>query len=430
MNRPHTARDAVIAFFGSARLTSALSVTSITTGMLAFALHQTIGWAGLIGILATLTVLCGTTIVARRDSVDWVNLMPLSLLAFLVWAGLSIGWSQYQWATLGGLAYLAAFTALGLFVALMRDTIQIIRDFGDSLRFVLLASLVLEVFAGLLIDSPIPFLSISASLDHGGPISGLVGNRNDLGLLAVIAGISFFVEWRTKSVTTGLASFSMGLATITLILTGSPIAWGTAFVATTATVVLYGIRRLPIAHRTVWLFAALGMAVIGAIVLWLFRTPVIAVMNASGELEFRLQLWDRVSSLIPLHPVEGWGWIGAWHHGVPPFPYLDSTASRPVSSALNAYLDVWFQLGVIGLALFLMLLGLAFVRSWLLAARKRSVIFTWPAIVLAALLTAALAESSILTEFGWLTFVICCVKASQQLSWRTAFQRPLEPEVL
>ena len=25
---------------------------------------------------------------------------------------------------------------------------------------------------------------------------------------------------------------------------------------------------------------------------------------------------------------------------------------------------------------------------------------------------------------GWLTLVICCVKASQNLSWRLAFQRP------
>jgi O-antigen ligase len=97
---------------------------------------------------------------------------------------------------------------------------------------------------------------------------------------------------------------------------------------------------------------------------------------------------------------------------------------------VNAFLDVWFQLGIIGVAAFVLLVGLAFVRSWLLAVRQRSVIFTWPAVVLAALLTASLAESGILIEFGWLTFVICCVKASQNLSWRTAFRPPLEPDPL
>jgi hypothetical protein len=72
--------------------------------------------------------------------------------------------------------------------------------------------------------------------------------------------------------------------------------------------------------------------------------------------------------------------------------------------------------------------GLAFTRSWLLASRRKSVVFAWPALVLVALVTTALAESSILVEFGWLTFVVCAVKASEQLSWRQAFQRLDERE--
>jgi hypothetical protein len=43
--------------------------------------------------------------------------------------------------------------------------------------------------------------------------------------------------------------------------------------------------------------------------------------------------------------------------------------------------------------------------------------------VLVALILVSLMESSILVEFGWLVFVICCVKASQELSWRTALSR-------
>ena len=65
--------------------------------------------------------------------------------------------------------------------------------------------------------------------------------------------------------------------------------------------------------------------------------------------------------------------------------------------------------------------ALTFVRSWLLASRQRSVVFAWPALILVVLLSTAFAESSILVEFGWLTFVVCCVKASRELSWRTAF---------
>jgi hypothetical protein len=83
---------------------------------------------------------------------------------------------------------------------------------------------------------------------------------------------------------------------------------------------------------------------------------------------------------------------------------------------------VWFQLGLIGFALFLGFLGLAFVRSWLLASRRRSIVFAWPALVLVVLLIGSLAESFTLVEFGWLALVLCSVKASRELSWRTAFE--------
>jgi O-antigen ligase len=430
MSSPSPVPAALLAFLGSARLASALSTVAIGAGVFAWTLHRLIGWAGLIGLLVALVALCAGSLYARRDSLDWTGLVPISLLIFLGWAGASVFLSEYQWVTFGSLAYLLAFTALGMYVALMRDTIQIIRSFGDILRVLLVLSLVLEVFSGLLIDAPIRFLRIDGDLGQGGPISGPLGNRNELGLLAVIAGISFAIEWRTRSVTAPLAIGSLALAGLTLALTKSPIALGTAVVAVVATLVLYGIRRMPMASRRVWQFVALGVALAVAVLAWLLRGPIVTALNAGGELNYRLRLWQEVWALIPLHPVEGWGWVGLWNTNVAPFSQLGIGTGRPSVSAVNAYLDVWFQLGIIGLAAFVLVAGLAFVRSWLLAVRQRSVIFTWPAVVLAALLTASLAESTILVEFGWLTFIICCVKASQSLSWRTAFRKPLEQEPL
>ena len=90
----------------------------------------------------------------------------------------------------------------------------------------------------------------------------------------------------------------------------------------------------------------------------------------------------------------------------------------PRETALNAYVDVLLQLGLVGLCAFIALMGLAFVRSWLLAANKRSVVYLWLALMLTVLVSISFAESSVLVEFGWLTLVICAIKASQDLSWR------------
>lgn len=421
---------ALHAFFGSARFASAIATAAVGLAIASFSLHNMIGWAGLVSALVGLVTLASASLIARRHTIEWMAVIPISLLVFVTWAAASVFWSQYRTATVEGLLYLAAFTILGVYVALMRDTIQIVRVFGDVMRFVLALSLVMEVLSGLLIDSPIAFLDIEGRLGNGGPISGIVGNRNDLGLIAIIGAISFVIEWRTRSVDRGVAAGSIVLAGIVLFFTRSPIAWSTAFVALIALLALYGIRRIPPAHRRFWQFAALAAVAVAAIAIWVARAPIVSALNSGGELTYRLRLWQQLWALVPLHPLEGWGWVGQWHPDVAPFVLFGIGTNRESSSAVNAFLDVWFQLGVIGFVAFVGLVGLAFVRSWLLAARQRSVIFTWPALVLAALLTASVVESGILAEFGWLTFVVCCVKASQSLSWRTAFRRPLEQEPL
>ena len=97
-------------------------------------------------------------------------------------------------------------------------------------------------------------------------------------------------------------------------------------------------------------------------------------------------------------------------------------------TGLNAYLDVYFQVGLIGFLACLALVLLAFVRSWLLASNKRSLVYVWAPLVLVTLLVTSAAESTILFEFGWLLLVICAVKAAQGLSWRSALPHKPHPD--
>jgi O-antigen ligase len=422
-------RTAAESFLGAPRFTHALATAAIGTSILSVSLRSMIGWPGLVGIVAALFVLAGLSLFARREAVEWQGVLPLSLLLFLAWTSLSVFWSQYQWASLGGIAYLLAFSGLGLYVALVRDTIQIVRAFGDVLRFVLVASMVLEVLSGLLIDSPIGFLGIQGNLANGGPIQGLLGGRNQLGIVALVAAVTFGTEWRTRSTRPGVAIGSLALAGATMVFSRSPLIGFVVVVLGAAIIALYALRRVDPARRTIAQLALLALAAVIALLVWLARGRLVQISNAGGELNFRLVLWQQVVALIGFNPLEGWGWVGYWRAEIVPFPAFTVSERVPVS-ALNAYLDVWFQVGLVGAVIFVGLTGLTFVRSWLLAGKRRSVVFAWPALVLVVLLTSALFESSLLVEYGWLTFVVCCVKASQSLSWRTAFVRPLVQEPL
>ena len=422
--------DVAGAFLSSARFVTALTTATVGTAACSFALRQTIGWAGLLGILGGLLALFALVLFMKRGEIEWSGLLPISLLVFVGWAVVSIFWSQYQWATLGSLIYFLAFTILGVAVALLRDTIQIVRAFGDVLRFTLLASLVAEIVSGLLIDSRIRFLDVVGNIDQFGPIQGILGTRNQLGIVAIVAIVTFATELRTKSIPRGLGIGSVVLAALCLLMSQSPVAAGATVLVGFATLALYGLRRVAPENRRFWQFGLLGTAIVVAVLAWVFRTRIIDTLDATSDLGYRLDLWRRVWDLIPLHSLEGWGWIGIWRQDIAPFLAFRFMPGGAPDSAANALLDVWFQLGLVGGLALLMLVVLAFVRSWLLAAQRRSVVFTWPALVLLALILTSLAESSLLVEFGWLTLVACTVKASRELSWRQAFATAPEAPVL
>jgi hypothetical protein len=425
-------REVAAAFAGllrSPRFSAVLATTGVGIAALSYPLIRLTGWAGYLAALGGLVALMVVVLMARRAELDR-ELPPLSLLVFLGWAAISVLWSEYQWVTLGGVAYLVGYAFIGVFIAYTRDTIQIVRAWGDVLRVVLGASLAIEIFSGILIDAPIPFLSVQGNIAALGPISGVLQTRNQLGLLALVGAVSFATELRTRSVRPLVGVLSLIGAAACIGLTRSAIVIGTAGVVLVAAAVLYGIRRVRPDRRQTWQFVILGGAVAVIIVGWIFRSPIVKAFNAEGALDYRLHLWQKIVALLPGNTIEGWGWTGRWHPDVAPYLALTVDGNRPASSALNAFLDVWFQLGIIGLVIFVGMLGLAFTRSWLLAGRRRSVIYAWPALVLIALLLVSLAESSILVEFGWLTFVVCCVTASRELSWRSALRTPPAPEPL
>lgn len=414
--------DAGWAFLGSAAFTKAASLAALGAVLLAHPITAMVGWWGYGAVLATLALLCAASLRVRRGEIEWNGMLPISLLVFVGWSVLSLLWSQYNWASLGGVAYQVVVAFLGVFIALSRDLLQLVRAVGDTLRFVLGLSLAVEVLSGLLIDMPIPFLAVSGNLALGGPLEGLMGTRNQFGLVAALAVMTFFVEVATRSVSRWVSATSLAAALLVVALTQSPVTVGVLAVLLVATAVLFGIRRAPDALRPILDIVVAVIVAITAVAVWLVRARIIDLLNAGSEFELRYTLWMQVLGLGRLHTIEGWGWVGIWPRDVAPYSWF-LVAGRGHASALNGFIDVAFQLGLVGALAFVALLGLALIRSWMLATRRRTITYVWPALVLLVLAVTSLAESSLLVGFGWLTLVMCCVMASRNLSWRTRLPR-------
>ncbi len=407
-----------IALLASADLARAFTIAVFGAVFSAFAIERIAGRVTYASIVVALCVLGLGMLIARRREISLVRLAPTTVLLFIAWALASVFWSQdtsgsfWGWVSLFGLAFLAVT------IGHVRDTLQTVRALGDVLRVLLSISLGMEILSVILLDIPIRFLGIQGNIAQFGPVQGIFGTRNLLGFVAVIALITFLIEYRTQTVRLGVSVYSVVLAGGLAALSDSPTVLVLAVAVGLSVGALALVRHARPADRSAlqWTFG--GIVVAGLAIGYAARHPIIALLGAGSDFATRVTLWNTMVDYLRSKPVQGWGWFGPWNGAEFPFSAINSTLRTSHASGLNAYFDVLLQLGWIGLLLFAGLAGVALVRSWLDASQRRSVIYAWTPLVLIALLVDSMFESFTLTGFGWLLLVLCAVRAGQSRSWR------------
>ncbi|QDE34442.1 O-antigen ligase family protein [Microbacterium foliorum] len=403
---------------GSAEFARAYTVAVLTAVFSSFTIEAAASHVTLATVIAVLCLLGACVLWVRREELSLLRIAPSSLLAFLAWAAVSIVWSPDKSATAFGWMELVGFAFLAVTVGHIRDTLQTVRALGDSLRFLLLVSLGLEILSGVLLDTPFMFLGIQGDLAVGGPVQGIFGSRNMLGFVTVIALITFVIEWRTQSLTARIAIPSIALASLLAFFSSSPTVLVLAAAVGVVAVALAIVRHAPAERRTIvqWVLGALvALALAAAFAL---RHVIIALLDAGSDFSIRATLWNTILDFVALKPVEGWGWFGSWARGEFPFTYINFLLDDHHQSALNAYFDVLLQLGAAGLVLFLLFGGIATIRSWLVASVRRSVVYAWTPLMLVTLAVESMFESFTLVGAGWFMLVLCALRAGQTRSWR------------
>lgn len=406
--------------FESAALAHTILVASFALVLANPLWRAIIGEAGYSAALVVLAATAALSATARRTAIDWTNALPLSLALYLAWATASLLWSYQPLETAWRLLNLLAVAFLGLYVAWARDTIQIVRGLGDVLRALLGLSLAVELTVALL-GVRWPLAGVTGSLFRGGPIQGVFGSRGTLAFMALVALFTFAIEWRTRSVSRTTAVGSIMLAAILLVLASSPISFLALALIAAATGAIWVLRRSKPRVRWRWTAAFVGVGILGLAAAWLLRVQIIVLLDGRGETTSRVHLWQEMSRYLFNRPLQGWGFSGGWWVGGP-YTWVQQAIDKTLGSGQNAFIDVYFQLGVIGLALFIALMGTALVRSWVLAASRRSVIYVWPALVLVTLLVVSLADSFVLSGAGWLLLIVAAVKSARELTWSDAMR--------
>ncbi|MDR2999121.1 MAG: O-antigen ligase family protein [Microbacterium sp.] len=407
-----------VRLLASAEFARAYTIAVLIAVFGTFAIERLSSPLTLATVIVVLALIGIAVLFARRDELSPLRLAPTSLLGFLALALLSVVWTTDRSETLTSWAALAGYAVLAITVGHVRDTLQTVRAIGDTLRWMLIVSLALEVLSGILLDVPFERLGIEGHLATGGPIQGVFGTRNMLGFVTVIALITFVIEWRTRSVSVPVAVGSVALGAFLALMSASPTVVVLAAGVGVATLALMIVRHAPAGRRNTVQWVLGAVVLIGLIAAFLQRHQIIQLLDAGSDFSMRADLWNMLLDFVVQNPILGYGWVGGWARDEFPFNAVNVLLSQQHQSALNAYFDVLLQLGWIGLVLFLTLGGVAVVRSWLVASVRRSVVYAWTPLVLVTLAIDSMFESFTLVGTGWFMLVLCALRAGQSRSWR------------
>lgn len=391
------------------------------------AIRYTIGWMGW-GIALGILLIAVLFQLFRADWKATFKRVPWPLTGILALMLIGSIWSNYQLVSLGAALVQLATSSFAIFLATAFDWREILRLFAGTLRGILFSSVLFELFAAVVVRGPIEPFFPNYSGDHppavafywtqgnlftNDRIQGIVGNSNMLAYMAMIALVVFAIEVAANT-TTRLVSVLSFLAAIPMLVLSRSASIGFALASIVAAAVV-SIAAEGKDRDTRHRYYRVAWGVIGsaALLVLTYRAEIFSLIGKSPDMTGRTMIWKIVLHLIDERPLQGWGWSSYWVPWVEPYKGLVVINHVPYYQAHNAFLDVWMQLGIVGLGLFILLVGMTFVRLWRLAVRHTSPLYLWPILVFVGIVTQNLTESRMLVEIGWVILVLFAVKVQE-----------------
>jgi O-antigen ligase len=291
---------------------------------------------------------------------------------------------------------------------------------GASLLFEIYAAItgpVEPIFPNYEGDPPAPaYLWSQGNLFEGERIQGIVGNANLLAFVAVLGLLLFLIEFIVTAGNKIIPALSFGLALALAVLAQSAgMFFAGLLVSFAATIAIIAEGKLPTIRHRIYRIALLVMGIV-AVVIAVFRVEIFDFLGKSPDASGRFDIWQTVFGLVVEKPIEGWGWIGHWIPGVEPWEGLIEINGVPMYQAHNALLDIWVQLGVVGLFAMIWLLLQSFIRLWRIAVRHTSPLYLYPLFIFLVVTAQSLTESRLLIEISWILLVLVSVKSREGFS--------------
>jgi exopolysaccharide production protein ExoQ len=352
-----------------------------------------------------------TLVLLQRGCKGFLGVVRRDKLLFLLvaLAMVSAFWSDDPSLTFRRSVALIGTTLFGVYFARRFSLADQLRLLGRVFAIGAISSL---IFVAIL-----PSYGISDA-KFGFAWQGIYGHKNGLGAamaLGVVVFIFLAVLDRQKSRRWWAA---VGLSLFLLWMSHSSTGVA-ACLFTLLVFVLAPALRWPL-RKAILFFLGVGALSVGAAI-WAFShlTYVLSLVSRDPSFTGRTTIWIVSMVMITKHPWIGYGYNEFWP-GYGSDIVARLTGLDEMSHAHNAILNLWLDLGLLGVAIFI-LQYLKSLRRAIVAVRQTSTVeWLWPLVFLLFLAAYSLVESVVLQRnaLAWILFTAVVVQVSSRTGAR------------
>jgi O-antigen ligase len=327
------------------------------------------------------------------------------LWVLVLWALISVSWSLNPEITLRRSVSFVGTTLYGVYLALQYPRVR-------DLLSVLVRFLLVMIAITLIVVHLFPELGTSPQ-GTARFWTGIYGHKNAFGRMMslgvfVLATWAFF-ERRHRLLVCSLLAVAVTYLTLSDSKTGLISCFVVGVLAPFYRILLRAPPRLSVALIP---FAVLGVfAVIWAG--WAYIEPLTAAVGRDPTLTGRTHLWRSAWAGIMDHFLLGYGYNAFWSGPWNPLGGLGVGVVWNPNHAHNGILNLWLDLGFVGVLVFLMGYLRGFLNAARWASRKTGLEGAWPLLFFTYFTSYNVAESSIAITSGtpsvfWILFAATC----------------------
>lgn len=344
----------------------------------------------------------------RFDQFLWLCWRNKNLILLLIMVVASSAWSILPEVSLRRAIALVGTTVFAVYLMMRMRPDEFMKLLAWAILLSALASLCAAVF--------VPQIGTHTSGAHAGIWRGIFEHKNLFGRMMALGAILFFVLSSTHISPRWIAWFGFGLCSFLVVMSHSV----TALVALISCLLLiFPLNVMRNSDDVRKIIYAVLLGLIGIISLYVAQAYIGDVLQALGRdttLSARTRIWNLAFEMGGQTPLLGHGYRVFWTQGNAERIYGFLSWAGGFGHSHNGYIDLWLDLGIVGLGLFAASILLCARRLFMNLRQDVGPSALWLPVSVAFVLITGITEQTIMEQgtIEWVLYVSASFYLSAQ----------------